>query len=179
VENPAIVADPYNGYDLVVSYGTWWEPNYETIELGCALPYGECAPNTYAVLLSQGGNGNTGQGNSYNSPGGMSFLFDGSPTGNVAVWHSYEFPGNPNNLTRQDWTGPTSSIQVQNVVGPINGPTPTPFVHVSSQMQVTPLVSATENPPNVIQDHWALRGLPPYGGDMTATGRMPVAWSGG
>lgn len=178
VENPAIVKDPNNGYDLVMSYGHWSQPNYETIEIPCLLPYGECLPNSGAVLLSQNGGSITGPGPAYNSPGGMSFLFDGSPTANVAIWHSYEFPGNPTNTTREDWTGPTSDwdpVGVANPTGPINGPTPTPFLKFNpGASHVRP---ATTNYPGIVKDYWQLRGTGPDGGGTTGQEPTSTEWA--
>jgi hypothetical protein len=80
IENPALVRDPYNGYDLLVSMGTWNQPGaYHTIEIPCIERYRNCLPS------NGGPPGNTLGTN----PGGLSLLQDQSPNLNYAIWHSY------------------------------------------------------------------------------------------
>ena len=78
VENPALVKDPYNNYDLLVSFGTWNEANsYSTIEIPCLAPTGSCIESRGAPLNLVGQN-----------PGGASLMSDGSPNYNYMMWHA-------------------------------------------------------------------------------------------
>jgi len=82
VENPALVKDPYNGYDLLVSLGTWSDPNYRTVELPCLNKTGNCLPSEGGAISNMMGGNLTGRG-------GASLVFDNSPTSNVMVFHAF------------------------------------------------------------------------------------------
>lgn len=81
IENPAIVGDPYNGYNLLVSIGSWNQPGkYHTFELPCLQRNDQCLPSYGGVLpLAASGSTNTG---------GASLLTDASPDGNYLVYHA-------------------------------------------------------------------------------------------
>lgn len=83
VENPAVVKDPYNGYDLLVSIGSYETPDsYHTLEIPCVFPNspGSC-------LEAQGAEMATLRGR---NPGGASLMRDDSPVGNWMAWHAGE-----------------------------------------------------------------------------------------
>ncbi len=168
IENPALVADPYNGYDLSVSLGSWWLPNYTTVEIPCILPYGECVPSLGAPLMYQDGEGGVTRAEGgatnfqmYNSPGGASYLNDGSPNGNVMIWASFRNPGTcgtsltPICAVRDDWTGPTTSDNLNGLYNgnPINGVQSRPLLRKG---QVLPLATATQ-PVDATPHDWVPR----------------------
>ncbi len=97
VENPAMVADPYNNFDLLVSVGTWDNPGYNTIEVPCFSPNSTCLPNDGGLLpLDQ---------NSLVGTGGASLANDNSPNGNYIVFHGW--PNGPFSGSRTPWVETT------------------------------------------------------------------------
>lgn len=99
LENPALMVDPYNNFDLIASLGTWDEPGYETIEVPCLNITSSCLPGYGGVLISNADPYSPAQ-----APGGASMLSDGSPAGNWMVWHT----GPPN--ARRVWAGITTAF---------------------------------------------------------------------
>ncbi len=80
VENPAMVKDPYNGYNLLVSVGNWQDNSYTTVEIPCLSPNSNCAPGYGAPIMFSSSD--------YAQSGGASLLRDDSPTNNVIFFHA-------------------------------------------------------------------------------------------
>jgi hypothetical protein len=168
IENPAIVADPYNGYDLTFALGSWYLPNYQSGEDACLLAYGDCiANNSLEITCQQGCGGDQYSNQMYNSPGGFSFLYDASPTNNYTIWHSFRDPGTcpPNGLNplcavRDDWSGPTAADNLNSLYDGDGtyGTSPRPLVAKGSRKEATyyPLRSATE-PKDATPHDWIPR----------------------
>ena len=80
VENPSVVVDPYNGYDVMASVGTWNEAGaYQGVEepcLGIAFRGSPCLPANGGRFVLDG---------AYH-PGSLSMLHDGGPDGNYAFF---------------------------------------------------------------------------------------------
>ena len=81
VENPALVKDPYNGYDLIVSIGDWKDGSYRTVEVPCLTVTGNCLPGEGDSISGLMG------GTSVSSKGGGSLMYDFSPDGNILAFH--------------------------------------------------------------------------------------------
>jgi hypothetical protein len=100
VENPAMVADPDNGYDLTFSLGQW---NYSatddvTGEVGCSsiVPPSTCG-------------GHLNLGDQILADGGASMGSDGTPASNWMVYHRWD-PFNSGMGIRDDYAGSTAII---------------------------------------------------------------------
>jgi arabinan endo-1,5-alpha-L-arabinosidase len=83
LENPQMVADSYNNYDLLMSLGTFNKPCYNTIEVACFAVNGACSPANGGILPLAGNSNLTGTG-------GASLLSDNAGDGNhlafAALW---------------------------------------------------------------------------------------------
>jgi len=92
VENPAVVADPYNTYDVMASVGTWNEAGaYTGVEescLGIAYQGSPCQPGSGGRFVLDGGY----------QPGSLSMLRDSGPDGNYAFFG--QLSGSPPALYR-------------------------------------------------------------------------------
>jgi hypothetical protein len=82
LENPAMVSDASNGYDMLVSLGTFSTKCYSTIEIPCLLANGECHPELGSVLKLAGNTKLVGTG-------GASLLSDAGPDGNFVVFNGW------------------------------------------------------------------------------------------
>jgi hypothetical protein len=81
LENPAFAIDQYNGYDLLVSMGTWNKPgSYKEIEMACIGRNGTCVP-------SRGGVINLAPPGSVTNAAGASFMSDDGRSGALTVFH--------------------------------------------------------------------------------------------
>lgn len=98
VENPAMVADPYNGFDLIASVGVWGDSSYHTVELPCTGTSSGCLPNDGAIQLQTNA--------SMNGPGGASVLQDTTPVGNTMVFAART---GTSGAARLLWATPTAS----------------------------------------------------------------------
>ena len=85
VENPQLVKDPYNGYDLLLSVGTWYDQTYRTIEVPCINFVNNCYTQYGGSLLTT----DTGANPPHNAPGGMSSSRD--DTNGRLYWHESWF----------------------------------------------------------------------------------------
>jgi hypothetical protein len=81
VENPALVRDGHNGYDLLVSIGTWTDTSYRTVEIPCLLPYGACVPSRGADISASMKVGDV------SSVGGASVVVDDGRNGDILLFH--------------------------------------------------------------------------------------------
>ncbi len=89
IENPAMVVDPYNDYDLVVSMGTWTDPgHYYSVEMACTSAYSLTPGDRPTCLPNQTQNGGQFMAalNGYGNTGGASFVKDSSHDGNYMLW---------------------------------------------------------------------------------------------
>jgi hypothetical protein len=93
VENPAMVRDPHNGYNLLVSLGNWRDNSYRTVEVPCSAPNSGCLPQHGAPIQESSA--------TMNQLGGASPLRDDSPAGNKIFFHA----------RRSDSTNRTTHIQ--------------------------------------------------------------------
>ena len=144
VENPSFVADPYNGYDLLVSVGTWDDSGsgYSTVEVPCLATNGSCVPSKGGRILST----NTGQG--IYGPGGASLLTDSSPTGNWMVFAAYQLPGAEANGVRETFGGPTSSVNLNGGATALPaGVTPLPITAPAAIPSTTPIIHLSPRTP--------------------------------
>jgi hypothetical protein len=82
LENPSMVADPVDRFDLMMSLGSYNDPCYSTVEVPCGALNGSCIPGSGKVLP-------LGSSSSVVSTGGASVARDGSPQGNVIVFHGF------------------------------------------------------------------------------------------
>lgn len=97
VENPAMVADPDNGFDLLVSVGTWDQLGaYSTVEVGCSEPWGGCATSYARAIMTSG--------STYGwNPGGASLDGDEDPASGQHLFFHSGPPG-----ARADYAGTVS-----------------------------------------------------------------------
>lgn len=100
VENPAVVADPYNGFDLLVSVGDWTNNSYRTVEVPCLAANGSCIPSRGGAI-SLGGN----------SQGGLSLSGDDARTG--APWMVFH-ARTASTGTRYPWGMSATTINLNN-----------------------------------------------------------------
>jgi hypothetical protein len=80
VENPAMVRDPHNSYDLLVSVGNWQDNSYRTVEVPCTAPNGGCLADYGAPIQVSDSN--------LKQLGGASLLRDDSPDNNRLFFHA-------------------------------------------------------------------------------------------
>lgn len=80
VENPAMVRDPHNGYDLLVSVGNWQDGSYRTVEVPCTAPGGGCLPDFGSPIQVSDA--------ALRQVGGASVLRDDGPDGNRLFFHA-------------------------------------------------------------------------------------------
>jgi hypothetical protein len=112
VEQPQLVKDPANNYDLLVSVGTYSNPGYNTIEMACGAPQGSCIPQRGGILpLSSDG--------SVVGTGGASLVFDASPAPNAIFFHGW--PNGPFGGTRIAYWEFTNCFDSQNDNAPCAG----------------------------------------------------------
>jgi hypothetical protein len=134
IENPAFVNDPYNAYDLVVSFGSWQQAgNYESIEVPCFDVNGSCDVS-YGADIQDSGDGPT-------NPGGVSFLNDNSPAGNYAIWMTGTGP-------RPDRGGPSAAYD--------DNPGSEAQI-AQAEAAALPIRTAQPVPPIACPYHWPLR----------------------
>jgi hypothetical protein len=83
VENPAMVKDPHNFYDLIVSVGTWNQSStYHTVQIPCVFADGGCLESKGGRLPLTGAN-----------QGGASVMQDSTPENNWIAWHAGHLGG--------------------------------------------------------------------------------------
>jgi len=87
VENPAVAIDRHNGYDLLVSIGTWDQPGYREVEIGCVSRTTQCAPSRGGVI--------TLAPNPVGNAAGASFVSDDGRSGAQLVFHGNDPAGSP------------------------------------------------------------------------------------
>jgi hypothetical protein len=104
VENPAVVADPFNTYDVMASVGTWNEPGaYTGVEEACfgIAPQGSpCVPARGGRFVVDGGY----------RPGSLSMLHDSGPDGNYAFFG--QLAGTPPDLYRNVFVVPSKAVSI-------------------------------------------------------------------
>ena len=100
VENPAVVKDPYDGYTILVSVGSWGDSGstYHTFELPCRARNDYCVPANGGILPLAG----AGRRNA----GGASLMTDDSPDGNQVVFHAHGATG----ADRLVWAAKTEAL---------------------------------------------------------------------
>ena len=97
LENPQIVTDEYNDYDVLFSIGSYTsDSTYFTGEIGCPT-LNDSSSNGCGFEPAQG---------TVLTPitgGGASTLNTGNPDNNYMIWANYD------GSIRDDWVGPTSA----------------------------------------------------------------------
>lgn len=114
LENPQMVKDGYNGYNLLVSIGTWQESNYKTFEMPCFAPNDYCNPSLGGVvpLTAAGSNGT----------GGASLVSDGSPANNFMFFAAHPYAGTEERglylAPTSEYNGNSPSLRPEGKVSP-------------------------------------------------------------
>jgi hypothetical protein len=120
IENPAVVKDPHNNYNLLVSMGTWNGPNtYWTVEVACLQVDGTCLEGRGGVLNLSGQNAGGASIMNDNTPAGNWLFWHGGPVGARVTWASETVAVNLNNQASSLVASGATVAEAQRSVGPV------------------------------------------------------------